>query len=219
MNEENLVNNPQNKDKIADGQGEDVSFGGFIKDIIKFTLLSLVIVIPIRVFIAQPFLVSGSSMVPTFHDGEYLIVDELSYYFSKPARGQVIVFKYPYDLSKYFIKRIIGLPNETVDIGNGKITIKNAEHPNGFILDEPYIADVTWGDRNTSITLSDKEYFVMGDNRNASSDSREWGPLESNFITGSVKLRLLPITKAGISPGTVDKYSIKTVTASSTTSN
>ncbi len=223
MNQENITNSPENKDNIGPmpGPEEQVSFGAFIKDIVKFTLLSLVIVVPIRVFIAQPFLVSGSSMKPTFHDGEYLIVDEISYYMERPARGDVIVFKYPYDLSKYFIKRIIGLPNETVEIDHNVVTIKNKEHPNGFILNEPYITDKNWGGRTMSVTLSDKEYFVMGDNRNASSDSREWGALSEEFITGHVKLRLLPLDKVGISPGAVDQSQDMTVstTTSTTTSS
>jgi len=180
---------------------EEVTFGGFVKDIIKFTLLSLIVVIPIRVFIAQPFLVSGSSMSPTFHDGEYLIIDEVSYYLDKPERGDVIVFKYPYDRSKYFIKRIIGLPNETVDIDYGRITIKNSKDSQGIELSELYVNDKSWGNRKMSITLSDHEYFVMGDNRNASSDSREWGALDKKFITGRVGVRLLPLNKIGISPG------------------
>ena len=209
---ENIPSNIEEKKPIDDG---DVTVWGFIRDILKFTLLSLVVVIPIRVFIAQPFLVSGSSMKPTFHDGEYLVVDEISYYLDKPARGDVIVFKYPYDRSKYFIKRIIGLPGETVDINNNKIAIRNADHPDGLPLDEIYITDKTWGGRTMSVTLNKEEYFVMGDNRNASSDSREWGPLDGSFITGHVKLRLLPITKVEISPGAVDKITPSDTTPSS----
>ena len=200
---------PNNKDEMAPAGEDNVTLGNFIKDIIKFTLLSLIVVIPIRVFIAQPFLVSGSSMKPTFYDGEYLIVDELSYYFGKPTRGEVIVFRYPYDRSKYFIKRIIGLPNETIEIDHDNVSIKNKDYPEGFDVDESYIGDKTWGNRKMSITLSGEEYFVMGDNRNASSDSREWGPLDGKFITGRVKLRLLPISRAEISPGAIDKNSTK----------
>lgn len=211
MNQENIENSLENKDEISPIQEEEVTIGAFIKDVLKFTLLSLIVVIPIRVFIAQPFLVSGSSMVPTFHDGEYLIIDEISYYLNKPERGQVVVFKYPYDRSKYFIKRIVGLPKETVDIDFGRVSVKNADHPDGFVVDESYIGDKNWGNRKMSWTLSDDEYFVMGDNRNASSDSREWGPLPAEFITGHVKLRLLPISKAEVSPGAVEKF-LKTQT-------
>ncbi len=207
MNEEKNETAPENNVESLIPQEEEVTAWGFIKDIIKFTLLSLIIVIPIRVFVAQPFLVSGSSMKPTFHDGEYLIIDELSYYFSEPTRGQVVVFKYPYDRSKYFIKRIIGLPGETIDIDNNQITIKNVEHPDGFALNESYVTDKNWGNRKMSIMLNKKEYFVMGDNRNASSDSREWGALDAKFLTGYAFVRLLPISQAEISPGAIEKFS------------
>ncbi len=194
------------EEKIFNIQGEEeFSLWGFIKDIVKFTALSLLIVIPIRTFIAQPFLVSGGSMKPTFIDGEYLIIDELSYRFNDPERGQVIVFKYPNDPSKYFIKRIIGLPGELIDVENGKVTITNKEHPEGFVLTEPYINEATWGYRNIKMQLDEKDYFVMGDNRNASSDSREWGALDKKYITGHAALRLLPINRAEASPGDI-KY-------------
>lgn len=190
--------------KTLNIQGEeDVTLWGFIKDIVKFTALSLLIVIPIRTFIAQPFLVSGGSMKPTFLDGEYLIIDELSYNFKSPERGQVVVFKYPNDPSKYFIKRIVGLPGELINVENGKVTITNKEHPDGLELTEPYINEAVWGYRNIKMQLDEKDYFVMGDNRNASSDSREWGALDKKFITGHVALRLLPINKAEASPGDV----------------
>ncbi|MBI5139946.1 MAG: signal peptidase I [Candidatus Vogelbacteria bacterium] len=184
---------------------EDITMWGFIKEILKFTTLSLIIVIPIRTFIAQPFLVSGSSMKPTFMDGEYLIVDELSYNFKIPERGQVVVFKYPNDPSKYFIKRIIGLPGELIDVQNGQVVITNAENRGGFKLEEPYINKENWGYRNIKMQLSSDDYFVMGDNRNASSDSREWGALNRKFLTGKVALRLLPISRAEASPGSI-KY-------------
>ncbi|MBI3633984.1 MAG: signal peptidase I [Candidatus Vogelbacteria bacterium] len=206
MNEEKNETPIENKVETVASYEEEITPWGFFKDIVKFTFLSLIIVIPIRVFVAQPFLVSGSSMKPTFHDGEYLIVDELSYYFNTPSRGQVVVFKYPYDLSKYFIKRIVGLPGETIDIDNNQITIKNTEHPEGFLLDESYITDKSWGNRKMSITLNKEEYFVMGDNRNASSDSREWGPLDAKFLTGHVLVRLLPLGQAEISPGAIEKF-------------
>ena len=188
-------------ESLENPNDEELTTWGMIKDVLKFTALSLLIVIPIRTFIAQPFLVSGSSMVPTFHDGEYLIIDELSYDFSSPARGQVIVFRYPNDPSKYFIKRIIGLPSETVVVENGTVTIKNPNNPNGLELKEPYINEINWGYRNITMKLSPDEYFVMGDNRNASSDSREWGALPKKFITGHVAVRLLPINKAEAAPG------------------
>jgi signal peptidase I len=101
-------------------------------EFVKFAIIALIIVVPIRMFIAQPFIVSGSSMFPTFHDGEYLIIDELSYNLGEPHRQDVVVFRYPKNPKKYFIKRVIGLPNETIIIKDGKITIKNSEFPEAF---------------------------------------------------------------------------------------
>src|ERR1035437_2491334 len=168
-------------------------------DLAKFIIIALVIVIPIRMFIAQPFVVSGESMFPTFHDGEYLIVDEISYIVGTPHRGDVVVFRYPNDTKRFFIKRIIGLPNEEVSINNGKITIINKENPNGFILNEPYI------DEQFNTTASYKtgsgQYFVMGYNRNRSSDSRSWGLLPSKLLIGRVYLRLLPVKDISYLPG------------------
>jgi len=168
-------------------------------ELARFAFFALIIVIPIRVYIAQPFIVSGSSMVPTFEDGQYLIVDEISYRLNEPKRDEVVVFRYPNDPTKFFIKRIIGLPNETVDIKNNTIVITSKEHPDGFTLDQSYIKNET--NNNMRFELKDGEYFVMGDNRIASSDSRYWGAVPRDLLIGKVFLRLLPISKIGILPG------------------
>ena len=168
-------------------------------ELIRFAVIAIAIVIPIRIFVAQPFIVSGSSMVPTFSDGNYLIIDEISYKLSDPKRDDVIVFKYPIDPSKYFIKRIIGLPGETVDIKENTVTITNKEHPSGIVLEQPFVKNSA--SNITHVELKDNEYFVMGDNRIASSDSRYWGAVPRNLMVGKVFLRLLPINKVGITPG------------------
>ena len=168
-------------------------------EIVRFTIIALIIVIPIRLFIAEPFIVSGDSMVPTFNNGNYLIVDKLSYEMGNPQRDDIIIFKYPIDPSKYFIKRIIGLPNETVDIQGNTITITNAAHPEGFTLTQPFI--INPADNDTHITLTKDQYFVMGDNRRFSSDSRAWGPVNRNLIVGKVFLRLWPVNKIDVLPG------------------
>jgi len=172
-------------------------------DIIRFTIIALAIVVPIRMFVAQPFIVSGDSMYPTFHNAEYLIVDELTYRISHPKRGDVIIFRYPNNPSRYFIKRVIGLPGETVTIKNNSVTITNKEHPEGFVLDENYLNVEVSGNQTTE--LSDTDYFVMGDNRPASSDSRAWGPLPENFIVGRALVRLMPIQKFSVFPGHINK--------------
>ncbi len=173
--------------------------GAFIWDLIKFCLISLAIVLPFRLFVAQPFIVSGLSMFPTFDNGQYLIVDELSYRFKSPERGDVIIFHFPNNTKEYFIKRIIGLPGETVSIVGGKVKIVNTEHPEGFLLTEPYIEDKLSDIEQT--ILDDSHYYVMGDNRDASYDSRSWGSLSKDLIVGRAFLRLVPFKDAGIFPG------------------
>lgn len=168
-------------------------------ELIKFALLALIIVIPIRMWVAQPFIVSGSSMVPTFENGQYLIVDELSYNFETPDRGDVIVFRYPKDPSKFYIKRIIGLPGDTVAINGSAVTIKNAEHPDGIELDETYVKNESMNTMN--VTIPEGQYFVMGDNRSASSDSRIWGTVPRKNIIGRAFLRIFPLGSASVFPG------------------
>lgn len=172
----------------------------FLIEIIRFTVLALLIVIPIRIFVAQPFIVQGASMEPTFKTGEYLIVDQLSYRFEEPQNGDVIIFRYPKDPSKFFIKRIIGVPGDIVTINRNVVTIKNATHPDGYTLEEPYILDMR-PDTVLTETLGEHEYFVMGDNRNASSDSRVWGVLRDDLIIGKALVRLLPVSTVGLLPG------------------
>jgi len=168
-------------------------------ELVRFAIIAVAIVIPIRIFIAQPFIVSGSSMFPTFQDGQYLIVDEISYKLTDPQRDDVVIFRYPNDTTKFFIKRIIGLPGETVDINGSEVTITNKEHPEGFKIDQPFVENKANND--THFELKNNEYFVMGDNRTASSDSRYWGAVPKKLLVGRAFIRLLPINKIGIMPG------------------
>ena len=168
-------------------------------EIARFALVAITIVVPIRIFIAQPFIVSGSSMFPTFKDGQYLVVDEISYRLGNPQRDDVVIFKYPNDTTKFFIKRIIGLPEETVDVKDNEVFITNKEHPEGFKLDQSFI--VNNGGIDGHMKLGSNEYFVMGDNRPASSDSRYWGAVPKKLMVGRAFLRLLPINTIGVMPG------------------
>ncbi|MDO8569189.1 MAG: signal peptidase I [bacterium] len=161
-----------------------------LKELVKLILLSFLIVVPFRIYIAQPFIVDGASMDPTFETGDYLIVDELTYHFRTPERGSVLIFKYPKDPSKSFIKRVIGLPGEKVSISDGQITIINVKNPEGFILDEPYV-ELSKKD-SADYILGVEEYFVLGDNRLASLDSRIWGPVPENNIIGRPIIRFFP---------------------------
>lgn len=172
---------------------------GLLKDLFTLALLIVLVVIPIRVFVISPFVVDGESMHPTFRNLDYLIVDEILYDFHAPARGDVIVFRYPNNPSIFYIKRIIGLPGETVSINHGVVTITTVDEQN-LTLAEPYIVneDATY---TKNVSLNSEEYFVMGDNRPNSSDSRVWGPLPKKDIIGRVDLRLLPVSKIGFFPG------------------
>jgi len=172
---------------------------GLFKDLFTLVLLIVVVVIPIRVFIVSPFIVDGASMHPTFENLDYLIVNELLYAFKAPERGDVVVFRYPGNPSVFYIKRIIGMPGETVSINRGIVTILGADGQR-FPLDEPYIVneDATY---TKDVSLNPGEYFVMGDNRPNSSDSRVWGPLSEKSIIGRVDLRLLPVQEIGFFPG------------------
>jgi signal peptidase I len=175
--------------------------GSLWKELVYYAFLAFVVVVPVRMWVAQPFIVNGASMDSTFKDGEYLVVDEISYRFHEPQRGDVLVFKYPQDTSKYFIKRLVGLPGETVTVRSDSVSIANAKHPNGVVLSESYTHSRTFG--NTQMTLGPDEYFVMGDNRLVSSDSRVWGPLPKSDIVGRPVARLLPLGRVGLFPGAI----------------
>ena len=169
----------------------------FLFDIIKIVVLSLAIVLPVRFFLIQPFSVKGASMEPNYHDGEYLIVDEISYRFREPERGEVVVL-HPKLQSDFYIKRIIGLPRETIDIESGQVKISNAEHPDGFILEEPYLDESLVTSGFSHRVLEDNEYFVLGDNRSASLDSRAIGPIPKKNIIGRAWVRAWPVDRAAI---------------------
>ncbi len=177
------------------------NFFVYVLDLLKVVVISLAIIIPIRYFLIQPFYVKGASMEPNFHDHEYLIIDEISYRFNPPKRGEIVVFRYPRDPQEYFIKRIIGLPGEKVELKDGKIMIYNQDNPDGFFLLEPYLPDGTktyGGLGQEQVELEEGEYFVMGDNRNSSKDSRSFGPVDRSFITGRVALRGWPLSKFSV---------------------
>jgi signal peptidase I len=166
-------------------------------EIVEITVVALGAVYLIRTFLVQPFLVSGDSMAPNFLSGDYLLIDQITYRLRQPQRGEVVVFRYPKNESTYFIKRVIGLPGERVEIKNGKITVWNEKHPQGFALNEGYLppGEITSSrSREGTFVLGDGEYLVLGDNRRFSFDSRDWGILPARDIVGLVRLRLWPPT-------------------------
>lgn len=166
----------------------------FLWEVSKIIIIALLIVVPIRYFLFQPFIVRGASMEPNFHSGDYLIIDEISYRFRQPQRGEVIVFRFPQAPSQRYIKRIIGLPGETIEIRKGQVFVSKGDE-DAQLLDESFYFSVppaTPG--NPVITLKENEYFVLGDNRSFSSDSRHWGSLPENYIIGRAFFRAWPPT-------------------------
>jgi len=166
-----------------------------IWELVKIAVIALVIVLPIRYFLFQPFIVSGASMTPNFQSGDYLIVDEISYRLSAPQRGDVIVFDASF-IKGYsgqrFIKRVIGLPGESVDITNGNVEI--IKNGTTSTLNEKYLPSNLETYPDTQITLKSNQYFVMGDNRTQSYDSRFWGVVDQKYIIGKAFLRIFPVT-------------------------
>ena len=176
------------------------NFFSFIFELTKIVVISLAIIIPVRYFLIQPFYVKGASMEPNFHDREYLIVDEISYRVKEPSRGDIVVFRYPRNPQEFFIKRIIGLPGEKIQVKNGEVKIFNDVKIDGATLDEGYLEEgtKTYALVDNIITLAEDEYYVLGDNRNASKDSRSFGPVNESFIIGKVLLRGWPFSKIGL---------------------
>ena len=171
------------------------SFLSFVIEVVKVVVISLAIIIPIRYFLIQPFYVRGASMEPNFHDNEYLIINEIGYRFAAPQRGDIVVIKSKINAKEYLIKRVIGLPEEKIEINSGEVKIFNNDNPEGKILLEEYLARGITTNGNYIITLKSDEYYVMGDNRPSSLDSRSFGAIKKDEIVGRAWLRAWPFHK------------------------
>jgi signal peptidase I len=169
----------------------------FVWELFKVVVISLVIIIPVRYFLIKPFYVKGASMEPTFHDRQYLIINELSYFLGDPVRGDSVVFRYPLDPSQYFIKRVVGLPGERVVVSDGQVRIYHQGAADGMILQEPYLAQGVVTGGAVDLTLAAEQYFLLGDNRSESLDSRAFGPVQRHSIVGKTLFRGWPLDKVG----------------------
>ena len=170
----------------------------FFWEVVKIVVISLVIIIPVRYYLFQPFFVKGASMEPTFNDGDYVLIDEISYSFRDPQRGEVMIFRSPQDHSQFFIKRVVGLPGEQIQIKDNRVFIYNKQNPEGITLDETeYLDPNTQTLGNLRINIDNNEYFVLGDNREFSSDSRSWGPLHTKYIIGKMLWRVFSLNTIG----------------------
>jgi signal peptidase I len=171
------------------------AFVAFFLEIVQVMVIAAAIIIPVRYFLVQPFIVKGASMEPNFSENDYLIIDQVTYRVREIERGEIVVFHPPGNEGQFYIKRVIGLPGETVEILNGRVTISNAEYPNGLALAEDYIDSYTNG--HVRVTLGLDEYYLLGDNRDSSLDSRSFGAVKEGNILGKVWLRGLPLESIG----------------------
>lgn len=186
------------------GNGERFYQAGW--EIVKTILFIVVAALIIRLLLIQPFFVDGESMEPTIRPSDYLIINQLSYKVGgrfKPKRGDVIVFKAPPAPGENYIKRIIGVPGDTVSLKDGRVQVKNAQHPDGVLIDEPYIEQgipTLPESEETSWTVNEGQYFVLGDNREPgkSSDSRQWGLVPKANIIGKAAVRAYPLSGLGL---------------------
>ncbi len=191
-----MLTNPEvNKDSEG---GFLAQVGDFFRDLLPVIVVSLGIIIPVRYFLIQPFYVKGASMEPNFFDNEYLIIDEISYRFNEPQRGDIVVFRYPNNPSEFFIKRVIGLPGERIVIKDGRITVFTAARPEGVVLDETEYLGLTLTSQTRDVTLGLDEFYLLGDNRQASLDSRIFGPVHRTFLVGRVWVRGWPVDRAQV---------------------
>ncbi len=180
------------EDLDVDSQSKIAKFGSVLLEILKIAVLAGIAIGLVRYFLFKPFYVKGQSMEPNFEERDYLIIDELSYRFNTPNRGDVVVFEYK-PTNDFFLKRIIGLPGERVKVESNKVIIYNEENPKGMVLGEEYLVEETAG--STTVTLGTDQYFVMGDNRDASFDSRRFGAVDGNDIVGRVWVRGWPFSR------------------------
>lgn len=178
------------------------AFGSFIVETLKVVILAGAIILPIRYYLIQPFYVKGASMEPNFFDHEYLMINEISYRFSEPMRGDIVVFRYPRDPKQFFIKRVVGLPGEKIDIREGRVFIAAiSTSTESFLLEESsYLANkvrTTDADAGQYV-LGPDEYFLLGDNRGHSLDSRNFGPVKRELVVGKVWFRGWPLDRIEI---------------------
>jgi len=195
-----VKNNKQDTDNEEIGKSIFGIIALFFLELIKVVILAGITIVIVRHFLFKPFYVKGESMDPTYMEKDYLIINQFSYkiFRQEPERGEVIVFRAPIQQKDFYLKRIIGLPGERVKVEEGKVIVYNEDHPQGIVIEEDYLVETTPG--SSSVTLGSDQYFVLGDNRNASYDSRRFGPINRDSIVGRTWIRGWPFNKLGFLP-------------------
>ena len=176
------------------------ALGLFFLELIKIVALAAVTIGIVRYFLIQPFYVKGKSMEPTFYEHEYLIIDKITYRLrdwrdkQDVVRGDVVVLRAPNNPKEYYLKRVVGMPGERIKIAENRVIIYNEAHPQGLVLKELYTQAAETGGAQT-LTLGPDQYYVLGDNRGASFDSRRFGPVDRSEIIGRTWFRGWPLTR------------------------
>ena len=160
--------------------------GGILFDLTKWLILILVVFLLVNNFLISIFLVDGLSMYPTLKNHDVILWSKIVYDKETPERGDIVAVNYPGDLTKKYVKRIVGLPGDEIKVKSGKVFV------NGTILNEEYLSNDIYTEPDGVWRLSDSQYFVMGDNRENSSDSRAFGPVESRFVLGKALYIVFP---------------------------
>lgn len=168
----------------------------FFLDFVETVVIALAIFVVVYRFLFQPHQVKGNSMYDNFHDGEYLLTDKISYRFNSPKVGEVIVFKAPQNESYDYIKRIIGLPGDRIKIKDGEVYVNDKLHiDSDYLTSQVYTRSGSYWQESLELVVPVNSYFVLGDNRNHSSDSRDWGPVPMENIIGKAWIRYWPIDR------------------------
>lgn len=172
--------------------------GAFFLDVLEVIVFAVGIFFFIYLLIMRPHKISGQSMMPNFQDGEFLLTEKVTYYTRSPARGDVVVFMPPISTTDEFIKRVIALPGEKVMVRNGRVYINDKLLPEYYIPEGVATSGGPFLSENVEFTVPDGLYFVMGDNRPNSSDSRYWGPITKKVMTGRAWVSYWPLKTSGV---------------------
>lgn len=183
----------------------------FFLDFLETIVVSLAIFAVVYVFLFMPHQVDGKSMEPNFHNGEYILTDKLSYRFNAPKRGDVVVFHSPQDERSDFIKRIIGVPGDTLKVEKGYVYLNDQRLEENYINDPGGVLSGRFLREGLEVTVPPDQYLVMGDNRDHSSDSREWGFVGIDGIVGRAFFRYWPVKAFGVVPTAEAELTVGTV--------
>ena len=175
--------------------------GDFFLDIFQVVIFAGAIFLILYLLVMQPHKIDGASMEPNFHHGEYLLTDKVTYRFNEPSRGDVVIFRAPGDIEEDYIKRIIGLPGEKIEIKDGNVYINNKKLNESYMPSDFYTLPGSFFADKEEVFVPQNKLFVLGDNRSQSADSRSFGFVDKQTIIGRAWLLYWPINEIGVIRG------------------